>query len=357
MLKLEGVVKQYSYGKRLYGAVDLTVENGEILSVLGGTGSGKTTFLKTISGIDDHEGTITLDGTPPSAKTDDVIMVFDDGALFPFKTVFDNLAYPLKIRGVDKVEIAKRVVQAAEKFGLVACLKMRPKSLSAVEKRKVSLARILMRDVKLILLDDFLSDLTRKDADDLFSEATKVLYTLAKDKGTSVIFVTDNPRYAFSFGDRTMVLVGGDVKQIGTYTDIYNHPHTVWSAEAVDENYNALKGTLTAENDNLNFVFSVFGQNLSLDVTCLKDQIQEDYIGKEVLCGWHGKDVAMTEDGIKMDVNFSKRIEDKFVLEGADSFDRLKVVTDQFSDQISFLPVADKVHFFDVRENSVMKRN
>lgn len=65
----------------------------------------------------------------------------------------------------------------------------------------------------------------------------------------------------------------------------------------------------------------------------------------------------MTEDGIKMDVVFAKRIEDKFVLEGADSFDRLKIVTDKFSGQISFLPVADKVHFFDVRENSVMKRN
>ena len=208
MLHLESVVKQYSYGKRLFGAVDLTLRDGEVLSVLGGEGSGKTTLLKTIAGLEEHEGKITLDGVELKSKTDDVIMVFDDGALFPFKTVFDNLAYPLKIRGVDKVEIAKIVVFAAESFGVSACLGQRARTLTPLERRKVSLARILMRKAKLILIDDFLKGMPQEEIDHLFDRTTRVLYGLAKE-GAVVIYTTSSPRYAYSFGDRTMVLVDG----------------------------------------------------------------------------------------------------------------------------------------------------
>ena len=219
MLKLEGVVKQYSYGKRLFGAVDMTVNDGEILSILGLQGAGKTTLLKTIAGIEEYEGKITLDGKEIKGRTDDVIMVFDDGALFPQKTVFDNLAYPLKIRGFHKVEIAEKVMKVADDFGLFATLKTRVKNLTLAEKRKVSLARLLMRESRLILIDDFLKDMPLSDADDLFDEVSKICFDLAQNNGTTVIFATETPRYAFGFGDRTMVLVDGTIMQIGTYQE------------------------------------------------------------------------------------------------------------------------------------------
>ncbi len=355
MLNLQGVVKQYSYGKRLFGAVDLTLNDGEIMSVLGGTGAGKTTFLKTICGIDSHEGEITLDGKPLISKTDDVIMVFDDGALFPMKTVFDNLAYPLKIRGVDKIEIAKRVMYVAEKLGVVACLKMRPRQLTSVERRKVSLGRILVRKAKLILLDNFLEGIPVREADMLFDEVSRILYDLAKN-GTSVIYVTDKPRYAFSIADKTMVLVDGDVKDCGTYFDMWHNPDTLWSAQAVDEDYNAIKGTLSVENDTLTFVCDVFRQTVHLDVTCQKDNVSADYFGKTVYMGWHPGDVIQGERGLVISVKFARNVGDRFTLEGWDDLDRVTVLADSKMDEVSFMPDAEKVRFFDVNENSIMRR-
>jgi ABC-type sugar transport system ATPase subunit len=355
MLHLESVVKQYSYGKRLFGAVDLTLREGEVLSVLGGEGSGKTTLLKTIAGLEEHEGNITLDGVELKSKTDDVIMVFDDGALFPFKTVFDNLAYPLKIRGVDKVEIAKRVVFAAESFGVSACLGQRARTLTPLERRKVSLARILMRKAKLILIDDFLKGMPQEETDHLFDTVTRVLYSLAGE-GAVVIYTTSSPRYAYSFGDRTMVLVDGDVKQIGTFGDTWSNPDTVWSAQAVDNRYNVIRGALSLENDKLNFDFCVFDTNYTIDVTCLKDRIAEDYIGKDVIMGWHGSEIIFTADGIKMPVSFVAKDKGYFVLEGVSGLDCFKVYSKDDKDEVVFLPDLKGVTFFDVKENSIMKR-
>lgn len=379
MLKLEGVAKQYSYGKRLFGALDMTLENGEILSILGLEGSGKTTFLKTVAGIEEYEGKITLDGGVIKGRTDDIIMVFDDCALFPTKTVFDNLAYPLKIRGVNKVEIAEKVMQVADKFGLFAVLKTRARSLTILEKRKVSLARILMREAKLVLIDDFLKDLPTIDANTLFDEVTRVLYDLAKNHGTTVIFATDNPRYALDFSDKTMVLVDGTIKQIGTFADMWSQPTTVWSAKAVDDTFNTIKGTLNCENDRLTFVstplnatFSLDENNevkwqdadlykvLTLDVTSRRDDIIEAYIGKDILIGWHGEDYEISDDGIPLDITFQRNKDGKIVLEGDYDYEEIKVVDPtgnmKTTEKISVLPKLDKLHFFTVTENSILKR-
>ena len=378
MLKLEGVTKQYSYGARLFGTLDMTINDGEILSILGQNSSGKTTLLKTIAGIEEYEGKITLDGKTICAKNQDIIMVFDDGALFKNKTVFDNLAYPLKIRGVNKVEIAEKVMQVAEKFGLFSVLKTRAKNLTLVEKRKTSLARILLRNARLILLDDFLKDLPTKEADFLFDEVSRVLYDLASNQGTTVIFATDNPRFALGFGDKTMVLVDGSVKEIGTHKDMWDAPSTVWSAKAVDETFNTLKGTLNYENGRLTFVssplnavFSLDENNqvqwqeadlykiISIDVTARKDEIIADFFGKEILVGWHGNDYVFAEDGLPLDIIFVKKIGDKTVLEGDYDYEEIKVVVDSTFDKntkhISILPSVDKMHFFTVTENSILK--
>ena len=379
MLKLEGVAKQYLYGKRLFGAVDMTLENGEILSILGLEGSGKTTFLKTVAGIEEYEGKITLDGKEIKGRTDDIIMVFDDCALFPTKTVFDNLAYPLKIRGVNKVEIAEKVMQVADRFGLFAVLKTRAKNLTVTERRRVSLARILMRQARLILIDDFLKDLPNSDAELLYDEVTRVLYDLAKNQGTTVIFATDNPRYAFGFCDKTMVLVDGSVKQIGTYADMWSEPTSVWSAKAVDDTFNTIKGTLHLQNERLTFVSAPLNATISLDennevkwqdadlykivtidVSSRKDEIVESFIGKDILIGWHGEDYELSDDGIPLDITFQRNKDGNIVLVGDYDYEEIKVVDTTgnitVAEKICILPKVDKMHFFNVTENSILKR-
>ena len=114
MLSLDGFAVQYLYGARLFGGVDAEFGDGEIVAVYGGEGSGKTSFLKALCGAERAEGSVLLDGEPVVPKTDKIVMVFDDGAVFGTKSVYDNLAYPLKIRGFDRTEIAARVPAAAE---------------------------------------------------------------------------------------------------------------------------------------------------------------------------------------------------------------------------------------------------
>ena len=380
MLKLEGVAKQYSYGKRLFGAVDMSLNDGDVLSILGLEGSGKTTFLKIIAGIEEFEGKITLDGKEIKVRTDDVIMVFDDGALFANKTVFDNLAYPLKIRGLHKVEIAEKVMQVADKFGLFATLKTRAKKLTLLEKRKVSLARILMREARLILIDDYLRDLPTAEADLLFEEVSRILFDLTQNDGTTVIFATDNPKYAFGFGDKTMVLVDGCIKQIGTHQNIHDEPTTVWSAKAVDECFNIAKGVLSCENGRLTFVSTPLNQTFSLgennkvqwqdadlyepfdlDLTSRMDEIIEDFIGSEIIIGWHGTDFELRENGIPLHVTFKKNIENKIALYGDYDYEEIKVVLDDTAEnrkirEIAILPKVEKLHFFTLQEDSIMKR-
>lgn len=187
MLTLKGVTKQYLYGARLFGALDLTVADGEIVVVYGGEGSGKTSFLKTVAGVEDSEGEILVCGESTKVKTDNVVMVFDDGCVFGFRSVFDNLAFPLKIRRVDKVEIASRVIRAAEKTGIGGCLRLRARSLSAEEQRRMSLARIFVRDAPLVLIDEPTKGLSKEEASAVWADLAPLLKERAA-AGASVIF-------------------------------------------------------------------------------------------------------------------------------------------------------------------------
>ena len=146
-----------------------------------------------------------------------------------------------------------------------------------------------------------------------------------------------------------------DIKEIGTYQDTWSSPDTLWSAQAVDKCYNAVRGVLNLENDKLNFDFCLFDANHTMDATCLKDKIAEDYIGKDVIMGWHGSDVVFAEDGIKMPVSFVSKDKELFVLEGVSGLDSIRVYSEDDKEEVSFLPIISKVTFFDVKENSIMK--
>lgn len=288
MLTLEAFAKQYLYGARLFGGIDAEFADGEIVAVLGGEGSGKTSFLKSLCGAEKAEGRVLLDGETIARKTDKVMMVFDDGAVFGHKTVYDNLAYPLGLRGVDKVEIASRVIAAAERMGIGACLNMRARTLSSAEKRRMSLARLLVRDVRLCLIDEPAAGLTREDAESLFCDLHPVLRSLA-DKGTTVIYATSSREEAFAAADRVVVLVGGEVRQIGSREDILSAPRSIWAAQALDKDYNVAKCVLSDENGRITLVF---GENDTVDAECLRDGIEESYFGKEVLAGWYPEGAA-----------------------------------------------------------------
>lgn len=186
MIKLDGVSKQYLYGARVLFGVDLEVKDGEIVSVLGDEQSGKTTLLKVVAGVTDCEGQVLIDGSPIAKKPDDVIMVFDDLAIFDNRSCYYNLAYPLKIRGLDKAAIDVKVKECAKRAGITAILYERAGKASLIDRKRLALARLFLRDCKAVLVDDITRGLDKEEAATLWSEVAPVLVEKARE-GKSVI--------------------------------------------------------------------------------------------------------------------------------------------------------------------------
>lgn len=346
MLTLAGFAKPYLYGARLFGGVDAEFRDGEIVAVYGRGGSGKTSFLKAICGATDAEGGVLLDGEPIARKTDKVIMVFDDGAVFGGKTVYDNLAYPLRIRNVPKADIAAAVIAAAEETGIAACLDMRARKLNAADLRRMSLARLLVRPVRLCLVDEPTKDLSREDAEEVFRDFVSAARKLAAG-GTTVLFSTSSREESLAFGGRITVLAGGEVKQIGTAADIRRAPESIWAAELVEPRYNVAKAVLTDENGALKLVF---GEDDAIEAEALRDRVAPSYIGEEVLAGWFPEDAAKGEGARRAPGAYA----------AGDGFGRILMTEDGIAERtegesVSLRPDIARVTLFDrTNECSVM---
>ncbi len=346
MIRLEGVTKQYLYGARVLGTLDFTVRDGEIISVLGGEGSGKTTLLKVIAGVTDCEGRVLVDGEPVSERQENMQFVFDDLAMFKNRTCFYNLAYPLKIRGMDKEEIREAVEGAARKSDISACLPEKVKKLPLIDVKKLAIARLLLRDAKNILIDDVASGLCAGEARELWTWLAPILMEKAK-KGATVIYSTSSAEEALLIADRIAVMSGGELKQLDTPESIYERPSSVWAAQALDGNFHFESATLSTDGESLTLTWDEF----RLDVSRLKDRVPASYIGVPILVGWHGADYA--EDGERSeDAAYVVREGDKYVHHTVSG---KRVVLGAKRDRVCTSPKPEKIMLFDAKsENSIL---
>lgn len=204
--------------------VSLTVADREWLSIVGPSGSGKTTLLRLIAGLETPEhGRIRFDAqdvTHQSPQSRDVAMVFQSHALFPHFTAFENIAFGLKLRGVGAEETARRVREIAELLGVMHCLERPPAKLSGGERQRVALGRALIRQPKILLLDEPFANLDEPLRVQLLAE----LPTLRTRFATTLICVTHNQSEALALGDRVAVLRKGAVQQIGTPREVHDDP-------------------------------------------------------------------------------------------------------------------------------------
>lgn len=345
MLEFKGVTKQYLYGAKVLGALDMKINDGEIIAVLGDTGSGKTTFIKTASAVTDYEGEILLDGRKVETKTDETIVVFDDLALFKNRTVYYNLSYPLKIRGISDSEADKRIKAACEKTGILAILYSPLKKLSVIDKKRVALTRMFLRDVKVIYIDNITEGLSYDEHIELFSEFSS--YVLEKSKaGVTVIYTTSDYKQAIALSDRIIVMHYGEIKQIGRYDELYSSPSSIWAAEAVDPEYNFEKVLVKDDNG----IVLVFG-DYRVKGECLREKFDESFIGKELYAGWHSTDFD-PESERKEQVIMAVRKKHSYLLTAGDK----KIRTEEKKETVSTLPKAEKVILYDFySENSIMK--
>src|SRR5213083_2699413 len=225
---IEGLVKIYPEksgpGVRAVNDINLTIEDREFMVLVGPSGCGKSTTLRMIAGLEEiSRGTISIDGkvvNEVEPKDRDVAMVFQNYALYPHMTVYENMAFGLKLRKYPKAEIDKRVRQAAEILGITTLLDRLPKALSGGQRQRVAVGRAIVRQPKAFLFDEPLSNLDAQMRVQMRMEIAR----LHRRLGATMVYVTHDQVEAMTLGDRIAVMKDGLIQQVADPIRIYRHP-------------------------------------------------------------------------------------------------------------------------------------
>ncbi len=227
---LKNVKKVYDNNKTVINDVSLEIKDKEFVVLVGASGCGKSTLLRMIAGLEDiSAGEIYIDDKKVNniaPKDRDIAFVFQSYALYPHMTVRENIAFGLKMRKVDKATIEKKVQEAAEILNLTEYLDRKPKQLSGGQRQRVALGRAIVRNPKVFLMDEPLSNLDAKLRVQMRSEIKKLHEKLQ----TTFIYVTHDQTEALTMGDRIVVLNGGDIQQVDSPDEIYNNPKNTFVA-------------------------------------------------------------------------------------------------------------------------------
>jgi multiple sugar transport system ATP-binding protein len=224
-LKITGLHKHYGAYHAVKG-IDLEVPSGEFTVLVGPSGCGKSTLLRTIAGLEEASaGTIEIGGTDVTwarPRDRDIAMVFQNYALYPYLSVYENIAFGLRARRVASAEIDKRVKRAAEMLGIAQLLERFPRELSGGQRQRVAIGRAIVRDALLFLFDEPLSNLDAQLRDDMRLEIKR----LHQELGRTMIYVTHDQIEAMTLADRIALLRDGKIEQLGAPLDLFERPAT-----------------------------------------------------------------------------------------------------------------------------------
>ena len=227
---LDGISKRFDDGFEAVKNMDLTIEDGEFVILVGPSGCGKSTALRMIAGLEDiTEGELRIGGEVVNRyapKDRDIAMVFQNYALYPHMTVRENMAFPLKLAKVEQSEIDRKVEQAAKILDLGEHLDRKPANLSGGQRQRVAMGRAIVRDPKAFLMDEPLSNLDAKLRVQMRTEVAR----LQKELNTTTVYVTHDQTEAMTLGDRVAVMRAGELQQVGTPGELYEHPANLFVA-------------------------------------------------------------------------------------------------------------------------------
>jgi putative spermidine/putrescine transport system ATP-binding protein len=245
-LAIRGLTKRYGSFTAL-APTDLEVAEGEFVTLLGPSGSGKTTLLSLIAGLSVPDGgqlrIAGHDATFAAAHERDIGMVFQNYALFPHMTIAENVAFPLKMRRVANATAAKRAMEALDLVRLPHVASRYPKELSGGQQQRIALARCLVYKPSIVLMDEPLGALDKKLRDHMQLEIKRI----HRDTGATVVYVTHDQEEAMTMSDRICLMNGGRIEQLGTPSDLYFRPRTLFVADFIGES-NLLRGSVSAAN-------------------------------------------------------------------------------------------------------------
>jgi len=353
-VELIDVTKVYDDKIEAVKNANLSIKDKEFVVLVGPSGCGKSTLLRMIAGLEDiTRGIIKIDNkvvndVPP--KDRDIAMVFQNYALYPHMTVYENMAFGLKLRKFPKNEIEKRVQQVAEILGLKEFLDRKPKALSGGQRQRVALGRAIVRQPKVFLFDEPLSNLDAKLRVQMRIEIKKLHQKL----GVTMIYVTHDQVEAMTMGDRIVVLNNGIIQQVDTPLNLYNHPRNAFVAGFIGSpSMNFFNGEIINEG-NLKFITDSF--SISID-SSLKNKLINQ-LGNEVIMGVRPEHIKIKNENYNSDFGFIGELE-VFEPMGNDTFAYFKVgnfsctvrSSSYFNFKVGekvFLELAyDHIHFFD----------
>jgi multiple sugar transport system ATP-binding protein len=247
-VSFHNVEKSFGTTKVIHG-ISFDIQDGEFMVLVGPSGCGKSTLLRMLAGLEEiTAGTIAIDGRPVNdvdSKDRDIAMVFQSYALYPHMTVRDNMGFSLRLRKADKREIASRVARAAQILNLEPYLDRYPRELSGGQRQRVAMGRAIVRDPKVFLFDEPLSNLDAKLRVQMRSEI-KALHQRLK---TTTVYVTHDQIEAMTMADRIVVMHDGIVEQIGTPLELYDRPNNLFVAQFIGSPaMNIVQGTLRRAN-------------------------------------------------------------------------------------------------------------
>lgn len=229
-VSLRNIRKIYEGGVVAVDNFNMEISDKEFIVLVGPSGCGKSTTLRMVAGLEEiSEGELYIDGrlvNDDDPKDRDIAMVFQSYALYPHMTVFGNIAFPLKLKKMPKTEIKARVEQAAEILGITEYLDRKPKALSGGQRQRVAIGRAIVREPKVLLMDEPLSNLDAKLRNQMRAE----LIMLRSRIDTTFIYVTHDQTEAMTLGDRIVVMKDGFIQQIGTPKEVFDHPANLFVA-------------------------------------------------------------------------------------------------------------------------------
>jgi len=294
-IKLEKVTKRFAGDTIAVKELDLDIKDGEFMVFVGPSGCGKTTALRMIAGLESvSEGDVRIgdrvvNDVPP--KDRDIAMVFQNYALYPHMSVYDNMAFGLKLAKTDKSEIDRRVKEAAKVLGMQEFLSRKPRALSGGQRQRVAMGRAIVREPQAFLMDEPLSNLDAKLRVQMRSEIGRIQHDLE----VTTVYVTHDQVEAMTMGDRVAVIKRGELQQVGSPTELFQKPLNLFVAGFIGSpsmNFASAK----LEESGGGFSFKLGDQTLKLEDKVLSARPDlKNYAGKDIIVGIRPQDFEDAE--------------------------------------------------------------
>ncbi|MDA3957295.1 ABC transporter ATP-binding protein [Oceanispirochaeta sp.] len=351
---LKDITKVYDGGVKAVDKANIHIKDQEFVVLVGPSGCGKSTTLRMVAGLEDiSDGELLIDGkrmNEEAPKDRDIAMVFQNYALYPHMSVYDNMAFGLKIRKYPKADIDARVKEAAQILDIEELLERKPKALSGGQRQRVAVGRAIVRKPKVFLFDEPLSNLDAK----LRVQMRAEIGALHSRLSATMIYVTHDQVEAMTMGDKIVVMKGGIIQQIGTPLKLYNEPINRFVAGFIGSPpMNVAIAKISEENGKI----IVTEEGMKVAIEGSRAETLKAYVGKELLVGIRPEDLNFTTTPV--DSNMVAKV---VVIEPLGAETQLHINTGSHTfttkndptisvkvgDTVNFTPTIDKLHFFDL---------